>query len=315
MLWERRFEASSYRLNAYNSFASSTPALDERYLYVMWLGDGQIRLSALTHAGEQVWLQAIGPFEDEHGFGKSPIVVGNLVIVANDSEAESAIVACDTLSGEVRWRLPRPSGNTAFATPCLLDPAAERKQLLALSTASGLAAIDAASGQLMWQGFGDDLPLRCVSSPIVAGGLVFVSCGQGGNGKLLIAARPDDAQRGAQEVYRLQQNIPNVPTPVAAGDLLFLWHDRGVVSCHDIATGRQHWRERVGGDFHSSPVRIGKRIFCASREGEVVVLAADQNFKLLARNALGEPCHATPAVANNRLYVRSTSSLICIGTP
>jgi outer membrane protein assembly factor BamB len=145
--------------------------------------------------------------------------------------------------------------------------------------------------------------------------MIFVSCGQGGNGKLLIAARPENSPHGPQEAYRLQKSIPNVPTPVVAGDLLFLWHDRGVVSCHDLATGRQHWRERVGGDFHSSPLRIGDRIFCASREGEVVVLAADRTFKLLARNLLDEPVHATPAIAHNRLYVRTTSSLLSIGEP
>jgi hypothetical protein len=147
----------------------------------------------------------------------------------------------------------------------------------------------------------------------VAGGLVFVSCGQGGNGKLLLAVEP--AAQGPREVYRLEQNIPNVPTPVVAGKLLFLWHDRGVVSCHAVATGKQHWRERIGGDFHSSPVRIGNRVLCASRDGEVVVLAADKKFKLLARNSLDEPCHATPAVAHDRLYLRTTSSLVCIGRP
>ena len=78
--------------------------------------------------------------------------------------------------------MPRASGNTAFSTPCVLDPAADEKLVLAASTASGLTAIDAATGDVAWQGFDHDLPQRCVSSPIVAGGLVFVSCGQGGNG-------------------------------------------------------------------------------------------------------------------------------------
>ena len=48
---------------------------------------------------------------------------------------------------------------------------------------------------------------------------------------------------------------------------------------------------------------------------EVVVLAADKEFKLLARNALNEHCAATPAVANHRLYVRTESTLFCIGQP
>jgi outer membrane protein assembly factor BamB len=314
-LWERRAAAGSYRMNGLNSYASSTPAIDAHHLYVMWLADGRVKLGAWTHDGDEVWQRDIGGFEEDHGFGKSPVVVEGLVCVANDSESESAIVALDALSGDPRWKIPRASGNTPFATPCLLDPTSNKKQLLALSTASGLAGIDLATGQVVWQGLKEELPLRCVSSPIVAGGLVFVSCGQGGNGKLMIAARPGDAQHGPQEVYRLEQNIPNVPTPVVAGDLLFLWHDRGVVSCHDVATGRQLWRERVGGDFHSSPIRIGDRILAASRDGEVVVLAAAPKFELLARNVLDEPCHATPAVVNDRLYIRTESTLFCIGTP
>ena len=214
---------------------------------------------------------------------------------------------------KVRWQIARDSGITAFSTPCVFEPQASQKQLLATSTASGLTAIDAITGEIEWQGFKDELPLRCIASPIVAGGLVLATSGQGGNGKLLIAVRPGDRTHPPQEIYRLKQNVPQVPTPVVAGDLLFLWHDRGVVSCYDLATGKQHWRERVGGDYHSSPLRIGNRIFGVSMTGEVVVLAADKKYQLLARNSLNEPCHATPAVANHRLYVRTESTLICIG--
>jgi hypothetical protein len=82
-----------------------------------------------------------------------------------------------------------------------------------------------------------------------------------------------------------------------------------------VATGQQHWRQRVGGDFHSSPIRIGDRILAASRGGEVVVLAAAPKFELLARNVLDEPCIATPAVADDRLYIRTESTLFCIGKP
>jgi outer membrane protein assembly factor BamB len=312
-LWQRRFESPKYSMHQFNSFASSTPAVDDKQVYAMWLADGRIKLAALTHGGDEVWSCDAGPFGEKHGFGKSPIVVDDLVIVATDSEAESAIVAFERANGKVRWRLPRPSGTAAFASPCLLDSSAEQKLLLTLSTAAGLTAIDVGTGRVVWEGLTDAVPLRCVSSPIVAGGLVFISSGVGGNGKFLVAARPGTSQSGPTEVYRLQQSIPNVPTPVVADDLLFLWHDRGTVSCYDVSTGKRHFLERVGGNFHSSPLRIGDRIFCASREGEMVVLAAERDFKVLARNALDEPCHATPAVAHDRLYVRTESTLLCIG--
>jgi outer membrane protein assembly factor BamB len=315
-LWQQRYDAPSYSMHQFNSFASSTPAVDAKHVYVMWLADGRITLAALTHDGDEVWRRDAGPFSEKHGFGKSPVVVDDLVYVANDNELDSAIVAFDCASGEDRWQLPRPEpAQTVFATPCLLDPSATRKTLLTVSTATGISAIDAASGELLWEGLADAVPLRCVSSPIVAQGLVFVSSGVGGNGKFFVAARPGGSHGGPTEVYRVVENVPNVPTPVVVGDLLFLWHDAGRVSCLDVETGKEHWRERVGGNYHSSPLAIGDRIFCGSRQGEMVVLAADREFEELARNDVGEPIHATPAVAHDRLYVRTESTLLCIGEP
>jgi outer membrane protein assembly factor BamB len=260
-----------------------------------------------------VWRRDVGPFKEQHGFGISPIVVDDLVYVARDSGAESAVTAIDRKAGEPRWNLPREPGTTAFATPCLLDPNANPKLLIASDTTNGLAAIDALSGRVVWEGFQDELDERCVASPLVADGKIFVGCGQGGRGKMLLAVRPGDANSPPQEVYRIEQNMPQVPTPVVAGDLLFVWSDRGIVSCYDVATGKQHWRERIGGDFHSSPIAIGNRIFGFSRQGNAVVLAADKEFQELARNSLDEPVIATPAVANHRLYVRTTETLFCIG--
>ena len=64
---------------------------------------------------------------------------------------------------------------------------------------------------------------------------------------------------------------------------------------------------------YSSPLRIGKRIFCISLDGEVVVLAASPEYKLISRHELGEPVVATPAVADNRLLIRTEASLMCVG--
>jgi hypothetical protein len=125
--------------------------------------------------------------------------------------------------------------------------------------------------------------------------------------------RPGKNGEAPEEAYRLDSGIPNIPTPIVAGNLLFLWHDRGTVTCLDLTTHEEYWHQRVGGRFHSSPVRIGDRIFCVSLDGDVVVLAANKEYKLLARNKLDEPVQATPAVANNRIYFRTDSSLICLG--
>ncbi len=312
-IWEKRFPGTTYSMHAFNSYASCTPAVDAERLYIVWRDGIKLTLLALTHDGDEAWQADAGLCEEKHGFGTSPVVVGDVVCIENDNETISEIVAVDRQSGDVRWRVPRASGDTSFSTPCVLNPDADEKLLLVASNASGLAAIDASSGRVAWQAAEHDLPQRCVASPVVAGGLVFVSCGQGGRGLHLLAVRPPTDTEDAREVYRLKQGIPQVPTAVAAGDLLFLLQDGGTVTCIDSATGKQHWRERVSGDCHGSPIRVGNRIFCVSNDGEVIVLAAEPTFKLLARNSLGEPSRATPAVAHDRMYLRTESSLVCVG--
>lgn len=315
-LWERRVASAPYTKHLDNSFATSTPAVDAKQLYVMWLAGERVTLAAFTHDGDEVWRREVGRLNEKHGFGTSPIVVGDVVCVANETQnpADSVVVGLDRTTGAVRWSVPRGSGKTVYATPCVWDSPDGRSLVLAVSMGSGLTAYDPNTGEIAWQCLEGGLPDRCVSSPLVAAGLVFVSCGAGNNGLHLIAVRPGEGDDPPTEAYRLREGVPNVPTPIVAGDLLFLWHDRGTVSCIDAATGRRYWRERIGGKYHSSPVRIGDRIFCASVDGEVVVLAADKEYRLLARNPLDELCQATPAVAHNRLYIRTVSSLICVGS-
>jgi outer membrane protein assembly factor BamB len=241
------------------------------------------------------------------------MLVDGIVCVVDDNEVASTITGIESATGEIRWQVPRPSGITAFATPCILETPEGKKLLITVSTAAGLCAIDPANGHTVWQALEQDLPQRVISSPIVAGGLVLVSCGLTNNGLHLIAVRPGAAGAPPTEVYRITEGVPNVLTPVVAGDLLFLWHDQGIVSCYDLATGRQFFRQRVGGNFGGSPIRVGARIYCVSLDGEMIVLAADRQFRVLARNALEELTSATPAVAHGRMYLRTASTLICVG--
>jgi outer membrane protein assembly factor BamB len=135
-------------------------------------------------------------------------------------------------------------------------------------------------------------------------------------GKQMFAVQPGNSQKGieAKVAYEITGSLPYVPTPVAHGDLMFLWFDRGVVTCLDAPTGEAVWKEqRVGGNYFGSPVRVGDRLYCISREGEVVVLAAAREFKVLARIDLEERSQSTPAIADGVMYLRTVSHLMAIG--
>ncbi|MGD9635275.1 MAG: PQQ-binding-like beta-propeller repeat protein [Pirellulales bacterium] len=314
-LWEKRIASHTYSMHRDNSYATSTPAVDADSIYLLWLDGDKVTLAAFSHDGAPIWTRQVGSLVEQHGFGTSPIIVGDMIVVANETNNvdRSAVIGIDRRTGEVRWTQPRGTGKTAFATPFVMEAADGRKLVVMSSMGSGVTAYDPATGVIEWQVLEHDLPDRCVSSPIVAGGLIIVSCGSGNNGLHLIALRPGENGAPPEEAYRLRQGVPNIPTPIVAGDMLLLWHDRGTVTCLDAVTGEQHWRKRVSGMFHSSPVRIGNRIFGLSREGEVVVLAAEKEYQLIARNDLGERCQATPAVADGKIFYRTEESLIAIG--
>jgi outer membrane protein assembly factor BamB len=272
-------------------------------------------MAALTHDGGDVWQHDVGHLAEVHGFGASPMVAGDVVCMTHDTLVadDSFIVGIDRHSGNEVWRTPCGEGKTSYATPCLWETPEGESLILMHTMSNGLTAYKPATGAIVWNAFTQDLPDRCVSSPIVASGVALISCGSANNGKLMIGAKLSGAKEPPVEAYRLKQSVPNIPTPVTADDMVFLWHDRGIVTCIDAATGKSHWRERVGGNFHSSPVRIGDRIFCISLDGEVVVIAASKEFKLIARSKLDEPVTATPAIAEGRMLIRTEKSLICLG--
>lgn len=113
-------------------------------------------------------------------------------------------------------------------------------------------------------------------------------------------------------VYQWTKAMPQSVTPVAHKGLLFIWHDRGMVSCRDLRTGEQLWLERIGGTYYGSPICVSGRLYGMSADGEVVVLAAERKFSELGRVDLGQPSHATPAVGDGKLFLRSMSSLACL---
>jgi outer membrane protein assembly factor BamB len=317
-LWQRDFPSAVYHVHTQNNFASSTPALDADRIYFAWANPEHYNLAALTHDGHDVWQIDLGPFKSEHGFGTSPIVVDDMVVITNDQEGDNRfLIAVDSATGQQRWRIPRKYAdnrqNASYATPCVLETSRGR-ELIVCSWAHGISSHDLKTGQANWEA--PVFKLRPVASPVLADGLILASCGEGGGNNTVVAVRPGSKDERAPELAYApidRSSAPYIPTICTAGDLAFLWGEKGIVACMDIPSGKMRWRERVGGNFFSSPIRVRDRIYNVSADGEVVVLAAEPEFKLLARNPLGEGTQATPAVAGGKMYLRTASHLISLG--
>jgi outer membrane protein assembly factor BamB len=317
ILWQHKYASSLHTKHKFNSFASSTPCLDDERVYCCWSTPEEYTLLALDHEGNEIWHTNLGPYVSQHSCGVSPVVYGDLVILGNDQGDEnhqgvSSLLAVDRRTGDVRWKLDRRTATVAYSTPCVYQPQGGAPELIFNSESHGITSVDPASGRVNWEI--DVFSKRSVSSPVIAAGLIFGSCGSGGGGNYVVAVRPPAGKGSAPEIaYKVETSAPYVPTPVALGDLVFLWSDNGIVTCLRAATGDTVWQKRVGGNYHGSPVCVGGKLYCIREDGEVTVVAAADEFKLLGRNPLGEESRSTPAVADGRMYLRSYSHLVSVG--
>ena len=314
LIWKRDFPSTTHPKHRFNCYASSTPALDADHVYYSFATPEEYTVMALTQAeGREVWHRDLGSFKAEHGFGASPMLFDDLVIVPDEQDGESSVVALDRTTGEIRWQAERRSAKAAYATPRVYQPETGPPQLILSSWAHGISSLDPRTGKLNWEQA--VFKYRVVGSPAIAAGLIFGYCGTGGVGRQMFAVRPGNPATGAESeiAYEVKRSLPYVCTPVAHGDLIFAWFDRGVVTCLDAPTGEIVWRERIGGDYFGSPVRVGDRLYCISREGEMVVLAAAREFQVLARIDLEERSNSTPAIADGVMYLRTASHLMAIG--
>ena len=304
--WKKDEGFTPVRKHKYNDFASSTAAIDESHVYIAW-STPEVEVIALSHDGADVWRKKVGNFKANHGSAMSPVAANGKVLLGNQIEqGESFIIALDGKTGEQVWKLPRTTvDKAAYGTPAIIGNTAVYS-----STAHGITAIDIDSGKVLWEhdaGFS----LRCVAKPVVAGDVIFASGGNGGGRRESIGIRVDGDK--TEEVFTFTKHVPYVPSGVSKGDLMFLLNDGGQMTCIHAGDGDELWYERVTGESYASPLLVDDKLYCFSRQGEMVVLAAKDELEVLGRHEFGEGIFATPAVSGGRMYVRTFNRLISIG--
>lgn len=315
-IWQKKFQAPAYRVHRFNSLASSSAAVTESQVFFTWGTPDSIYLTALDHSGEQLWQKPLGTFESQHGFGNSPIVIGNKVIVANDQLGVSYLAAFNTENGDQIWRVERKSGTkTAYSAPSLFTPEKGEPYLIFNSSSHGITGVNPDTGAVIWEK-GGLFDKRSVSSSVFSKNLIFGSCGSGGGGNYVVAiSAPNDTSKitTPKLVHKFRRSAPYVPTPLVVGDRVYFWSDQGIVSCIDLTNGDTVYSERTNKRFFGSPIMADGKMFCVATDGTVVVVKVSDEFEMLAMNPLKEISNSTPAVANGKLFVRTSGHLFCIG--
>jgi outer membrane protein assembly factor BamB len=321
--WQKNFESSKYHLHSKNTYASATMAVDGQHVYVTFANEKHTWLMALSHQGELKWKRDFGPYVSSHGFGSSPMVYQDKVILVNSQQAKklepgqkpgaSRVIAVSASDGSDIWQTQLEATRVCYGVPCVYRSADGKDQLIGANTGNGFYSIDPKTGNFNWQTL-DTFDKRVVASPVLAGDLVMTTAGSGGGGNYLVAMKLNaDSTKLPVEAYRIQ-SASYVPSPLVVEGLLLMFSDKGIVSCYDAETGNQYWKKRVSKGFNGSPVATKDNVYAVDEAGNVHVVAVSKEPKLKIVASMEQASRSTPAISGNRIFFRSNSRLWALGS-
>jgi outer membrane protein assembly factor BamB len=316
LIWERaiipfRSPKTPYeRMSLLHGYASPTPVVDENAVYVSFGNSG---VYAATHDGDRLWHADVGELTHGWNCGASPILWNDLVIVNASIESKS-IIALNKTTGERIWTAPEIE--SSWATPLIVETEDGDEELV-VSMKNILKGYDPATGEELWRC--DSVEDYVCPGLICRDGIVYVTGGRGP----FFAAVKTGGRGDVTETHTIwtADITPKVSTPLLYGDYLYFIDQQAIAVCLDARNGETVYRERLdlsgsGDKVYSSMVQIGEKLYCFSRVDGCVVLPAEPEFELLAKNYLGDDSvfNATPIVDDGRLITRSDKFLYCLGT-
>lgn len=311
--WQSPVRWPAGNRHRFNAPASSTPVAGNGRIHVFTADSERSTLTTLDSSGKLLWERVLGACGTQHGGGTSPILFRDSVIVPVEPDQGNGAVWCfDARSGATRWKRERSSTDAPYATP-MVRRGRSGDEIILASTSWGVTALNPVSGATMWESSGF-FRQRCVGSPIETPlGIVATSGSGGGERKAVLVRPPSSDHPEPAVVWTLTRGTSYVPTPVLAGGRIIFWGDNGVVTVADPADGSTVWQERAGGNYFASPVVADSRVWNLSTTGDLVSFAVSETSPRFTRIAFGGETHASLAISQKRMLVRTGERLYCIG--
>jgi outer membrane protein assembly factor BamB len=257
---------------------------------------------ALDFAGNRVWAKNLGVPKNHYGHSSSLITFKNKLIVQYDQGAGGQVMALSVSTGEILWNTPRKV-KISWASPILISKAGRTEIVLVADP--NVAGYDPETGAELWSIKG--VIGEVGPSAGFADGVVFVTNEYSKLMAIKVGEKPE-------VLWESDEFLSDVPSPVATKDLLFLVTSYGAVACYDAKTGDIFWEHEFDQGFYSSPMLVENRVYLINKQGVTHIFKADKTFELIAEPKLGEKSVCTPAFSNGRIFLRTETSLFCIGS-
>ncbi len=288
-------------------YAAGTMATDGRRVYVFFAnGD----CAAFTLEGKLAWSKSFGALKNPYGHATSLATwQDRLILQLDQGEAEdnkSKLYALDGRTGQVVWQRPRKVG-ASWATPIVIE-AGGKAQIITLAVPC-VISYAATDGAELWRA--ECLNGEITPSPAFAGGLLVVASPS----EKLLAIRPDgqgDVTK-THVAWAYEDNVPDVTSPTSNGELVFTVTTAGMLTCLDAKDGKKQWEHDYDTECHASPSLAAGRLYLFSQKGTAVVIEAARQFKELFRTEMGDGFQASPAFAQDKIFLRGVTNVWCLG--
>jgi outer membrane protein assembly factor BamB len=308
-------------LHIKNTYASETPVTDGQRVYAYF---GNLGIFCYDLDGKPVWSKRLEPHATRAGWGTaaSPALDGSRLFIVNDNDESSYLAAFDTSDGTELWRVERDERSN-WSTPFVWKNGL-RTELVTAGT-KRVRSYDL-DGKLLWELEG--MSIITIGTPFAQKDLLYVSSGYvldlkqrpvyairpGGEGDITLPAGKTSSDTIA---WCQRTAAPYNPSVVVYDDRMYVLYDKGLFSTYDALTGEEIYaKHRIpdGRAFTASPWAYAGKIFCLNEYGETFVFKAGDEFVLAHTNSLADDdmCLATPAIAGDRLLIRSDRRLYSI---
>ena len=316
-----------------NGFASSTPATDGERVYVSFQDGRMMYVAAWDFEGRKVWEARPGRFYSQDGYCASPVVWRDRVFVNGDQDGPCFLIALDRKTGRRLWKALRQNDRRSYCTPIVRrlpvnrtngrQRSSERtRDQLILAGTHSVSSYDPMTGARHW--FVRGPTKQFVASLVESRGLILVTAGFPERHLMAIdpTGRGDVTDSHVVWHRHKSRDAAYVPSPAAVGDHLIVATDFGWVSCFDVATGKQLWREKLERHYSASAVSANGLVYITADhglggddKGVTTVIRPGRELDIVARNVLDEAVYASPAISQGQLFIRGERHLFCIGKP
>ncbi len=313
--------------HAKSTHANPTVTTDGQYVIAFFGSEG---LYCYDMEGNLNWKKDMGVLDSgwfydpgyQWGFGASPTLFEDKVIVQCDIQKDSYVAAFRLSDGEEVWKTPRDKEIPSWSTP-IVHQFGDLPMLITHATRAA-RGYDARTGEELWSM--RDHSEIVVPVPFVAHDLIFIASGYSPI-QPIVAIRPDargditlpDNTLSSENIaWSTKRGGPYMPSPIVYGDYLYCCANSGVLTCYEAKTGEVVYKKRMRADggalsFTGSPIAADDHLYFTAEDGRTLVVKAGPEFELVDTNQIGENVLTTPAISEGRFFIRGQKHVFAFG--